>query len=140
MKSPLVLALVGMLAGVVGQGCSGQCGLVVPEFAAGGGDGGMVTFAPLVVGQDESLSIPVQDSVSSGDTIIGASLTGNDLAAFRVLSSFPMVVPGPGESGSPIVVQFTPTAVGTATADVLLSTENMGTTVVHLTGSGLAAQ
>src|ERR1700733_10654650 len=85
------------------NGCSAQCGLITQPGAMS--DGGFIAFsAPL--GSSTTVNVPIQDSADADETVTGSALNGSDVAAFKVLSTFPMSLPA--GTGLAVTVQFTP--------------------------------
>ncbi len=158
MKTSLVLGLAlvaaaGTLAcGGTGQGANAPdsgpngygCGVgPIPDYQpsndAGAGeitDAGVVEFDATELGATVSFTIPVKDSVDESETLLSASFTGPQAAAFAVTSSFPIPVPA-GEQVS-LKLQFTPMVVGTNSAKLVLQTQDMGVSPIPIQGVGVA--
>lgn len=148
-----LLILIGMLSALAATGgtlgCFLGCGIAVsPDApatpsdagivtAADLADGGVVTFAPVAIGDTERLQISVNDTADTDETLTGATFTGAGASSFQVVTSFPLFVPA-GQSVL-LQVEFTPVSSGTSSAVLVLQTEAMGPSPIPLAGAGLAA-
>ena len=103
--------------------------LVTPSTAA---------FGSVAVGQSSSMTVSLVNKTISAVEISAASVTGS---AFEITSktSFPVSVASGGTYT--FTVQFAPTAAGTATGQISVSTTaaNTNATVVGLSGTGMTA-
>jgi hypothetical protein len=113
------------------------CGCGVGPSAGPNNDNGVVTFPDTATGSQEQLQIPFQDSADTDETIMGATITGPDAAAFTVIAKYP--VPLPAGTQVNLEIQFAPTHLGTSTATLVLQTENMGPSPVQLQGTAVPA-
>jgi hypothetical protein len=129
-----------MAAGVHTMGCAdsgGVTGCGVGPAAGPNNQNGTVTFDALALGSSEDLVVPLQDSnPAASETLMGASFTGPDAAAFEVISTFPI----PIAAGAQVNVQirFSPTHEGSSSATLVLDTEDMGLSPVELQGTATA--
>ncbi len=140
------LALLALAATIVvgAAGCYLGCGVSpVPTHAPDGGtvtgavdENGVVTFTAIPVGSSEAFSIPVKDTADTDETIMSAGLSGTGRANFVVLTTFPLFLPA-GQTVM-VEVQFTPDTPTVSEAELVLQTEKMGPSPMHLTGTGLA--
>ena len=127
----LATILAAAFCAAYATGCAATCGPIPePGFMT---DGGFVAFsAP--VGASQTVNVPLVDSnVTANETVTGATLTGTDAAAFKVLSTFPMSLPA-GTNIS-VAVEFIPQHGGTSTASLILDTANMGPSPIPLEGT-----
>lgn len=134
----LLLAATALLAGACGPlnptPLYADCGVApVPDQNT---DGGTVVFGDVSLGQSSRLQVPVKDSADVSETILGASIAGENAAAFSVTATFPMVIPAGTQAT--LDIQFAPTFAGTESATLELETEEMGTSQVPLLGTGVA--
>jgi hypothetical protein len=114
-----------------------DCGVAPVEGQEAGAayvtDAGVVTFLNVPPGSHEDFFVAVQDSSDVSETITGATLTGTGAAAFQVLALWPIPVPAGQQASVP--VRFTPPALGTYSAQLILQTANMGPSPVALAGT-----
>jgi hypothetical protein len=130
MKTRLGFLLVSTMAALLLTGC--PCG--VGPVQSANVVNGVVTFDPQAVGAPEQLTIPFADSADVSETLLGASVTGPDAADFEVLAQFPIAIP----AGTQVMLelQFTPSHAGSASATLVLQTQEMGPSPVKLQGTG----
>jgi hypothetical protein len=141
-------ALAVVVAGIALEtslGCILGCGVAAdPDdlAAADGGaiggqisDAGVVEFAPTVLGATTHFTIPVKDTADVDETLLGASFSGPDAAAFQVVATFPIPIP----AGTPITleIEFTPTLAGSSSATLDLQTADMGVSPIEIEGTGV---
>ena len=97
---------------------------------------GVVVYDQTPVGETVSFEIPVKDTADVDETIVSASITGEDADAFEIHARFPMDMPG-GETVH-VEVEFHPTKSGKASAELLIQTRDMGVSpAIELTGVGV---
>jgi hypothetical protein len=113
------------------------CGCGVEAAPGPNNQDGAVVFDSVAVGSSEELPVPFQDSADTSETIMGATITGSDAAAFEVISKFPIGIAA-GDQAE-VTIRFAPTHVGSSTATRVLQTEEMGPSPVQLEGTGIAA-
>jgi hypothetical protein len=126
----LATILAAAFCAAYSAGCGGTCGLILQP---GMTDAGVVAFsAPY--GSTTTVVVPIQDSnVNANETVTGATLTGTDAAAFKVLSTFPESLAA-GSSLS-VTVLFTPQHTGASSATLVLDTATMGASPISLEGT-----
>jgi hypothetical protein len=110
------------------------CGCGVGPAPGDHVDNGVVTFDSVALGSSEQLTLPFQDSADTAETIMSATITGPDAAAFQVITPFPVPVPAGGTAS--LEIQFAPTHAGKASATLTLNTQAMGPSPVQLQGTG----
>jgi hypothetical protein len=143
---PTLRACLALFAAVVlpiaalQTGCIGGCGIGAVSDAPDGGTSGAtvsngeVTFEATHVSSSATIELPVKDSADVHETILGASFSGPDAAAFRVVGTYPIDVP----AGHSVLLQvtFAPTHVGPASATLMVQTEEMGVSPIQVSGTG----
>jgi hypothetical protein len=129
-----IRGLMGVAVAAMVAASLGGCGCGVGAAPGPNNDNGVVTFAAVPVGSSTQLQVPFQDSADTDETILGASISGPDAAAFAVIATYP--IPLPAGTQVALEIRFTPTHTGPASATVVLQTENMGPSPVQLAGSG----
>lgn len=122
---------------LVGQ-ASCSCGAgadpaAAPNLAGSVASDGSVHFATIPSGGTETFPIPVKESADTNETIVSASLIGSGASSFQIRSQFPLAIPN-GQDVA-VEVEFTPTAVGTVDAELVLDTAKMGTSQILLFGT-----
>jgi hypothetical protein len=137
MNIRLGIAALAVIAAVHTMGCGGGgCG--VGPAPGPNSPNGMVTFNAVALGSSEQLGIPFQDSnPDASETITGATISGPDAAAFKVISTFPISIAA-GDRVK-VQIQFAPTHDGSSSATLVLDTQEMGPSPVALSGTGKAA-
>jgi len=106
-----------MLAGILIR--SIEPGLFAPPSAGGTSNG-----------VPETLGIEIGNASSIPYSITGVSFTGDHAGDFSNGSSLPLVVPGPGNAN--LNLNITPTAGGTRTATMLLTTDDPSAAVIEI--------
>ncbi len=82
------------------------------------------------------MTLPIQDSTDYAETITQAQIAGPNQSAFQVLTPLPLAVPLDG--GTAIVIQFSPSQAGSASAELTLTTDEYMPMDAPLSGSGVA--
>jgi hypothetical protein len=138
MNTRLGLAILTVMAAVHTIGCGGFGGCGVGPAEGPNNQNGTVTFDSVALGSSEDLMVPFQDSnPNASETLTGATFTGPDAAAFKVISTLPISI----EAGAQVSVQiqFAPTHEGNSSATLVWDTAEMGPSPVQLQGTGTAA-
>ncbi|HVY45479.1 MAG TPA: hypothetical protein VHB21_06345 [Minicystis sp.] len=138
LRAVVLLAVVGAsacLSGCIGFGCG--AGPVPTQKHAGDtatvDRDGVVVYDPTDVGDAKRFAIPVKDTADVDEVLVGATVAGEDADAFEVRATFPIDMPAGATVH--VEVEFHPKRAGTASAELLIQTQDMGVSpAIDLTG------